>query len=166
MGCPSRIPIRQFYHSTSSGGCHSSCPLLEEKVSGLTSEGMVARGGIEPPTRGFSVACRIAQGLIFQRVTGASVAQYAGLCTAHSRKTHAHVCGQNYLQLWISAGVFVRGLTTALCRRLKIEVEPFDHFVGPSPRVSRKLFNKACKNTCKSCFHSFVGDAIGFGWRK
>jgi len=61
-------------------------------------EGMVARGGpiraanqdseaaslvriglcriesIEPPTRGFSVASRIASGFMFQRVTGATVA--------------------------------------------------------------------------------------------
>jgi hypothetical protein len=35
-------------------------------VTGIHHREMVARGGIEPPTRGFSVASWIAQGYVFQ----------------------------------------------------------------------------------------------------
>jgi len=55
--------------------------LLDEKV--------VARGGIEPPTRGFSVASWIAWDFLFQRVTGVLFARFAARCIASSRKSNA-----------------------------------------------------------------------------
>ena len=49
----------------------------------------VARGGIEPPIRGFSERRVIDSVYIDQPVTGASVAQFAALCiTMHSSLTH------------------------------------------------------------------------------
>ena len=67
----------------------------------------------------------------------------AGLCTTHSRKIHAHVFGQEYCQLWICVGTFILRLAKALSRRLKIELEIFDHFIGSRPWVSRKLSDQA-----------------------
>ncbi len=93
--------------------------------------------------------------------------QYSeGLCTTSLRKTHAPIFGQDYVQLWICVGVFVRTLAKVLSRRLKIALETFGHFIGSRPWISWKLLNKVRENTRKSRFHRVVGGALGFGWRK
>jgi hypothetical protein len=93
--------------------------------------------------------------------------QYSeGLCTTSLRKSHAPIFGQDYVQLWICVGVFVRRLAKVLSRRLKIALATFGHFIGSRPWISWKLLNKVRENTRKSRFHRVIGGALGFGWRK
>ncbi len=70
----------------------------------------MARGGIEPPTRGFSVAGGSPTALYFNELPGRPLLhlQYsAGRCTASSRKTHARILDKNtytylYLHVYLS----------------------------------------------------------------
>ena len=60
---------------------------------------MVARGGLEPPTRGFSERYGFDSVVIHQRVTGTSVAQFAEQCrTMQSQFTqNSHTAAIAYI---------------------------------------------------------------------
>ncbi len=83
------------------------------------TDSLVARGGIEPPTRGFSVHKAGEKDLIFNKLMGRPLLllrHFAGQCLMDSRKTHAGPIGsesppgaiQGILRVDAAAAFFVR----------------------------------------------------------